>query len=203
MVVVLLILLGARLVTAERSPSSVPLPRPLAEFPLALDQWSGADAPEFDAATVRVLNADDYLNRIYEHPVHGPAGVFVAYYGSQQHGEAIHSPQNCLPGSGWVPVAHSRIPLQEPEANILINRYVVERRGARQLVLYWFQGRGRVIANEYVNKGYLFRDALFRGRSEGALVRVVVPIVGSQAAADAAAHAAALSLLTPLNGWLP
>jgi EpsI family protein len=203
LLLVVVILLAARLATAERHPVATPLAQPLASFPLALDEWYGYAGAPLDPETLRILGADDHLNRIYEHADLGPAGLFVAYYGSQQHGDAIHSPQNCLPGSGWVPVSRSRTSLDLSGRHVPINRYIVQNRGDRQLVLYWFQGRGRVVASEYLNKAYLFGDALTRGRSDGSLVRIIVPILGDEAAADRAALEFTRRLLPTLDWWLP
>jgi EpsI family protein len=199
--VILAVLLAARLLGGPVL-SATPLPRPFEQFPVELSGWRGLEAPPFDEATERVLNADDYLNRVYEHPHHGAAGLFVAYYGSQEQGEAIHSPQNCLPGTGWTPVDQSRIELSLGNIAIPLNRYVVEKRGERQLIFYWFQGRGRVVASDYLNKAYLFRDALVRRRSDGALVRVTVPL-GGEDRADASAHAFVREVLPRLEEWLP
>ena len=203
LLVVVALLCGARLVTAGRLPEVTPLPEPLSRFPLELGEWRGHDGTPFDAETVKVLGADDYLNRIYQHGAHGPVGLYVGYYAAQGDGTAIHSPQNCLPGSGWVPVSHARTTLQVAGDRFPVNRYVVEKRGERQLVLYWFDGRGRRVASEYVNKAYLLHDALRRGRTDGALVRVITPMSGGEASADAASQAFARVLVPQLTGWLP
>jgi EpsI family protein len=203
LVVVAALLCGARLVMAGREPSVTPLPAPLSEIPFQLDEWSGGDGPSFDAETLKVLGADEYLNRIYQHPVHAPVGLYVGYYGAQREGTAIHSPQNCLPGSGWAPVSHARTTLQVADGQFPVNRYVVEKRGERQLVLYWFDGRGRRVASEYVNKAYLLHDALRRGRTDGALVRIITPVADSEASADAAAQAFVRALAPQLARWLP
>jgi EpsI family protein len=199
--VILVVLLAARLLGGHVV-SATPLSRPFEQFPVELSGWRGHEAPSFDEATERVLNADGYLNRVYEHPDQGAAGLFVAYYGSQEQGEAIHSPQNCLPGTGWTPVDQSRIEVTLEGMAIPVNRYVVEKRGDRQLILYWFQGRGRVVASEYLNKAYLFRDALVRRRSDGALVRVTVPL-GDERRADASAQAFVREVFPRLEEWLP
>ena len=46
----------------------------------------------------------------------------------------------------------------------------------RQAVLYWYQGRGRVVANEYANKLWLMLDAARLRRTNGALVRLITPV---------------------------
>ena len=203
LLVVVALLCGARLVMAGREPTVTPLPEPLSAIPFQLDEWSGVEGPPFDAETLKVLGADEYLNRIYQHPVHAPVGLYVGYYGAQREGTAIHSPQNCLPGSGWVPVSHARTTVQGPDGQFPVNRYVVEKRGERQLVLYWFDGRGRRVASEYVNKAYLLHDALRRGRTDGALVRIITPIADSEASSAAAAQAFVRAIAPQLTRRLP
>jgi hypothetical protein len=70
-------------------------------------------------------------------------------------------------------------------------------------VLYWYQGRGRTEAGEYAVKWNLLRDAALRRRTEEALVRVIVPVTGSEDDAfRLAAHAAAASV-PAVAGALP
>jgi EpsI family protein len=203
LIVVALVLLAGRLVTGQREPHSTALLQPLSAFPFDVDGWRGRQGAAFDADTIKVLGADEYLNRIYEHPATAVASLYIGYYGSQQQGDAIHSPQNCLPGSGWVPVSRIRTTLSVGDRDVPVNRYIIEKRGERQLVLYWFQGRGRVVAGEYVNKAYLLHDALRLGRTDGALVRIITPILGSETAADGAARTFARAVLPHLPRWLP
>jgi EpsI family protein len=68
---------------------------------------------------------------------------------------------------------------------VRVNRYLLVNKQQRALVYYWYQGRGRVEASEYRVKLQLLRDSALRGRSDEALVRVVVPIraAGGEAAA--------------------
>ncbi|MEL6366399.1 MAG: exosortase C-terminal domain/associated protein EpsI, partial [Pseudomonadota bacterium] len=46
----------------------------------------------------------------------------------------------------------------------------------RQLVYYWFKQRDRWLTSELAVKWYIFRDALVRNRSDGALIRLVTPV---------------------------
>ena len=49
---------------------------------------------------------------------------------------------------------------------------LIQKDSQKQIVLYWFKQRDRILSNEYLVKVYLFWDALSRGRTDGALVRI-------------------------------
>jgi EpsI family protein len=173
----------------------------LGGFPISVDEWRGADAESLDAATMRVLGVDDYVLRTYGGP-EGPVGLYVGYYSSQRQGDTIHSPMNCLPGAGWVPVEAGRVHLGSSTTPIEVNRYVIQKGEERQIALYWYHGRGRAVASEYWSKAYLVWDAARRNRTDGALVRVLSPIARGESVAAAEARAVAfagriLPLLSP------
>jgi EpsI family protein len=100
--------------------------------------------------------------------------VYVGYYDHQTQGKTIHSPKNCLPGSGWEALEAAPVKVTTPAGTVTVNRYLLQNKGQQALVFYWYQGRGRVASSEYQVKWELLRDAALRGRSEEALVRVVV-----------------------------
>ena len=102
--------------------------------------------------------------------------VYVGYYEQQTQGRTIHSPRNCLPGAGWEALSSSRVPVVTGSDTSLVNRYELANKDVRALVYYWYQGRGRVASSEYAVKWDLLRDAAFTGRTEEALVRIVIPI---------------------------
>jgi len=105
----------------------------------------------------------------------------VAYFKTQRTGQAPHSPKNCLPGAGWVPSSSSilDVPVRGETQAIPINRYVVSRGGDKSVVLYWYQSRDRVMASEYKAKFWLVADSIRYHRSDTALVRVWVPVIGN------------------------
>jgi EpsI family protein len=191
-------------------------PRPMrdsfAVFPLRLDAWQGRRAPDFDAKTTAMLGVDDYLNRTYSRGT-DVAGLYVGFWGSQRQGDTIHSPLNCLPGSGWAPVSHRTLSVPVPDAQapggtraIDVNRYVVEKGADRELVLYWYQSHGRVVANEYLSKVFLVTDAVRLHRTDAALVRVTVHIAndaGGEAQAERSGVAFIGALFPALAGHLP
>jgi len=179
------------------------LSSPLRNFPIELGAWHGSEVP-LDAEILKVAAVDDYLNRMYRAPDGRILGLYVGYYESQQTGDAIHSPKNCLPGSGWQPVTAGRLTLALPNGSAApINLFVIEKGLDRQIVLYWYQSHGRIMASEYAAKYYIVRDAIRMNRTDSALVRIIVPFKHDrQAALD---HAIAFAQLTqsPLEKFIP
>ena len=129
--------------------------------------------------------------------------VYGGYYDSQTQGRTIHSPKNCLPGSGWEALESEMATVETPNGPVSVNRYLLQNEDVRALVLYWYQGRGRVQANEYLVKWDLLRDAVLRQRSDEALVRIVVPLSGSEEDSFRLARSVAETLVPALDQALP
>jgi EpsI family protein len=153
----------------------------LTTFPRMLEGWRSAGDVPLEDEVLSVLGVDDYVSRTYVNAAGQPANLYIGYYASQRQGDTIHSPQNCLPGSGWQPVESARTTLDVGGARVPVNRYVIEKGLERQVVFYWYQGRGRVVANEYANKLWLMVDAARLRRTNGSLVRVISPDAGAAA----------------------
>jgi exosortase D (VPLPA-CTERM-specific) len=164
----------------------IPARPALKQFPEQLGDWTGTDIP-IDDDSLEKLRPTDYLLRIYQNP-QAPASIdlFIPYYQSQRAGDTFHSPQNCLPGSGWTPIENQRVSLTIPgHAPFPANRYLIAKEGSRQLVLYWFWAHDRGIASEWWAKYYLVRDSIAMNRSDGALVRVTTPMYPGESAESA------------------
>ncbi len=158
---------------------NTPLAQPLQEFPLHIGSWAMTQEGVIDQDTRDILKADDLMSRFYSGP-EGSAELFIAYFRTQREGQSPHSPKNCLPGSGWqtVPEETGRIDAAVPGGSIHINQFVVSKGDSESVVYYWYQSQGRVIADEFAAKFYLVSDSIRHHRSDTALVRVVVPILG-------------------------
>ena len=126
------------------------------------------------------------MQRIFRRPADNMAiELFVAYFPTQRTGSSIHSPKNCLPGSGWVPVESRRVSLERPGGTVItVNRYVIRKSSARQLVVYWYQAHDRVVASEYWAKFYMVADAFSLNRTDGSLVRLITSLDQSESAED-------------------
>lgn len=202
--IVAALIVGASLVVQRASKAAPVEPRAsLASLPLQLAGWAGRELPGWDERVQRVLGADQYVNRRYVRDGN-LADLYVGYYSSQRQGDSIHSPQNCLPGAGWQPVANDRVTVPIGTGRTAtVNRYIIQKNLDQQVVLYWFQGRGRVVASEYANRMYLVFDSLRTRRSDGALVRIMVPVLTSADAASANAESFAAALYPNLSEVIP
>jgi EpsI family protein len=172
-------------------------PAPLLSLPHHVGAWTGVDLDPLDAATTSVLQADAYVLRAYTRG-RIPVTLFVAYYASQRAGHTIHSPLNCLPGSGWEWVARRRDALNVAATTLDLNRNVA-RRGADEIVVdYWYQRGERALASEYSYKIQLVVDQLRSHRSDGALIRVTAPASSGPWIAAAEAEDFVRSVYRPL-----
>lgn len=189
----------------------VPMRQPFSALPMTMNEWSGRTDPPLTEKELEVLGADDYVMRSYYAPGKS-AGLYMGYWATQKRGDTVHSPLNCLPGSGWEPVSRRalRVSVRDNTAgprDIEINRYVIQKGFDRQLVLYWYQSHDRVIASEYWGKFYLVADAVRLSRSDTGIVRVVVPIADGTAAAETAAERTGVEfvqqLFPSLTNYIP
>ena len=152
----------------------IPLHTPLSSMPIQLGRWRGTDE-RITSDVLQTLGSGDFLSRTYRNDSASPAyiNLFMAYFPSQSTGDTIHSPQNCLPGSGWFPLEVSRIMLTVPGHDpFRVNRYYVAQGEDRAMVLYWYWAHNRGVASEYWAKFYLISDAIRLNRTDGALIRL-------------------------------
>lgn len=185
-------------------PEIVPRRAAFADFPLQVARWQGQPTQPFDADVLRVLGVDDYVNRVYVSPDRRAVGLYAGFYKSQREGDTIHSPLNCLPGSGWQPVVEDRVSLDVGSgAPIRVNEFVIEKGLDRQVVIYWYQSHGRTVASEYWGRAYLAWDALRLNRTDGAMVRVVAPIDDRNPDGLAAARSTARDFVRAIFPLLP
>jgi len=200
------LLLGGAVINAWERAGEAPVSRrPLKDFPTQLGVWrqTGNDI-RFDTETEKILRADDYLSRNFE--ANGNvASFYVGYYATQRTGATYHSPLNCLPGSGWTMTDGARITITPTSGGTPFeaNRYVVQNANDRALMIYWYQGRGRAVTSEYWGKIYTVIDSVRRRRSDGAMIRVMVPLRNSQDQAQQAAVELASQATSQLPAFIP
>jgi exosortase D (VPLPA-CTERM-specific) len=150
-------------------------------FPREVNNWHATEAP-IDQASLDMLKPYDYLSLNF---VNGTGkdviNVWSTYFASQRVGSLAHSPSTCIPGGGWEiqEMSVAEIPIVEAGAapkSVPVNRILIQKDSQRELVYYWFQGRGRTETSETAVKWHILTDALARSRTDGALVRLVTAI---------------------------
>lgn len=181
-------------IVAARRVGPVPLRVPLASVATQINGFTAID-DTVPADERRVAGMTSYILRDYPTREAPAFSVYVGYYDEQRQGKSIHSPKNCLPGDGWEPVDAGSVTIATATGPVTVNRYRVAKHNSQALVYYWYQGRGRVAHDEFRVKWELLRDAALRGRTEEALVRIVVSVKD-----DGVAHAdsVARSVVAPL-----
>ena len=167
---------GCAMLFGIREQLKMPPRAPMTQVQLSAPGYASTDI-EVAEQEREVAGMSDYVMRSFQRDSLDPGfSVYVGYYDYQQQGKTIHSPKNCLPGAGWEQLSASVQSVKVGERAYPVNRYLLANKGAQALVYYWYQGRGRVEANEYRVKWNLLRDAALHGRTEEALVRIVVPL---------------------------
>ena len=150
-----------------------PLVHPLSSIEKSISGWTATDDPPFTEVIEASLNATSCLSRTYRR---GPAtmNLFIAFYEQERAGESMHSPKYCLGGRGWEMVDSGMVPVGFDGRTVRINNYVLYKGGEHSRILYWYQGRRRVVADEYFTKMYLVWDALRHGETSGSIVRITL-----------------------------
>ncbi len=205
-VMVVVIVAASTLVMPKRVEIQ-PQRKDFSEFPMELGQWKGK-RDHLEQIYLDALKLNDYLLVDFEKGRGESVNFYVAYYASQRKGESAHSPRTCMPGGGWEmqDLARYRVPGVTVDGHpLVVNRTVIQMGEQKELVYYWFQERGRVITNEYLVKWMIFWDALTRNRTDGALVRLVTPLMPGEdvASAERRLQGFLREAIGPLDAFVP
>jgi EpsI family protein len=147
---------------------------PLESLPHTFAGWDYTEDAPLPPRALKRLESTDHCSRLYAKGA-VQIGLFVAYYAQQRSGESMHSPKHCLPGSGWEIWQYGSVDVPLNHSSVNVNRYSIHKGDTRAVVLYWYQSHNRILASEYMGKVFLMHDALLNGRTDGAIVRIVLP----------------------------
>ena len=176
-----------------------------AAFPKSIGEWRGKSS-SLDIQTAQSLGLTDYVLSDFFNKGGRVVNLYVAYYASQRTGLSPHSPSVCIPANGWQIIDLKRTSYTNAEGiSLPLNRVIIGQGSNKQLVYYWFDERGMQIANEYISKLYLLRDAIFKNRTDGALVRLITPIYPGEREGEADKRLQEFTgiVVPTLSGYLP
>lgn len=185
-----LILLGtliASLATEGRGPQY--LAQSLQLFPQELKGWKADESIKLTEHVERELGASEYILRTYRRGDRS-VDLFIGYYADQRAGESMHSPKNCLPGSGWEISRFGTTEIPVDSGRVAINELEIQNGATRALAFYWYQTPQRINSSEYAGKAFLIWDALAGRGTSGSIIRIIVPDI--QHGEDAKALASAI-----------
>lgn len=155
-----------------------PIKQSLNNFPSTLGEWKVLSSRASTDAVVKLLGVDDYVEYNYANPDGRALNFYAAFYESVGTGGGYHSPKNCIPGGGWGIDSVKTVQLSPTDgrAPVTVSEMIIRNRNEYQVVMYWYQNRGRIIGSEYWEKIYLVLDAVFMKRRDGTFVRLMAPV---------------------------
>ncbi len=160
------------------SAMKIPERKTFENFPTAFGDWQG-EKLYLEENTLKSLWSDDYVQISFHNQKTGDnIYLLVPYYKYQATRHTVHSPVSCLVGGGYAPLSRKIITKEFPEpfGTVKIRQMYLAKNDRKLLTNYWFQQRGRIIVSEYTHKIYLFLDSITKRRTDGALVRIEMPL---------------------------
>lgn len=214
LVILVMLAAAAGLEHARGDVDKVPPSQPLNQLTTTLGAYRSEDIPLSDE-TLETLGKGIFLNRVYTpsaaavnaNPAAAkdetaPVSLFIGYFPTQRTGQAIHSPQHCLPGAGWVFDSSGLIDLEEREGRKnQVGEYLISNGPSKAEVLYWYRSHGRTMASDWTAKLYTLTDSIVYSRTDAALIRIVTPVEPNEDRASA--HRRAVDFANRLTPLLP
>lgn len=173
-------------------------------FPLKINGLI-AEEDQLPGIEQDILQMSDYFLGHYREKDLPPISLFIGYYDQQSAGRTPHSPRVCIPSGGWKIEDLETIELAKGSDTVPVNRVMIGKGEQKLLVYYWFQQRGKFIANEYMAKFNLLWGGLASSRTDGALVRLTMPVNStmSEIVADARLTEFSTALFEVLPKYVP
>ena len=140
----------------------VPLRQNLSELSLESTGWSGGEVSFME----KLEGADKSLSRVYRAASGEKVRLAVWYFEAQTQGKELVSTSTAKLHSNAIRVkVHLGM-----QGEVEVNR-VLRREGDKtQMILFWYDLNGRIIAGKYAAKIHTVFDAMVHGRTNGALV---------------------------------
>ena len=171
----LFILLGvAAFYVYTRSEADVPINKPLDLFPQRSGDWTMTGQARFDERVLAVLLPTDYLSRSYVDSKGHKLSLYIGFHNGGPRSGPIHSPKQCLPGSGWNHLKQEIKSVTVGGEDIPYVSAIYQKDTEKQLFLYWFQVRDQILTNEYALKLAMIKNSVLSNRRDTAFIRLSV-----------------------------
>jgi EpsI family protein len=182
-VIVYILLAVTALYINLHADAAVLMNKPFSAFPVQVQGWHLLSEAQFSQSILDVLRPTDYLSRIYGVGDGKGAQLYIGYHSGAKGEGGIHSPKNCLPGSGWYEASSKRSSLDVGGKKVHLVQAVYQKGESKELFIYWFQVQGKTLSDEYSLKLAEITNSMLHRRKDAAFVRVSVPFEGDEEAA--------------------
>lgn len=193
----------AALYVQTRSEAAVPMSKPLNLFPVLLGNWVMINESHFSDQVLEVLKPSDYLSRSYKNAHGDQLGLYLGFHNGGPESGPIHSPKQCLPGSGWNRLNGEVHTLTIEGRKVSFVSSVYQKDQERQLFLYWFQVRNETLTNEYALKMAMIQNSLLANRRDSAFIRLSLMVTENESAALATGEKFMRDFVPLLTNFLP
>lgn len=200
---VYILLIAVGLYTNFHADALVPMNRSFAEFPVAHRQWRMVSQDTFSEGILATLKPTDYLSRVYAGPGGKTVQLYIGYHGGGKDGGEIHSPNHCLPGSGWYKLSSRPETLAVAGKQVHFIQSVFMKGEQKELFLYWFQIKDRSITSEYSLKLAQIANSILQSRRDATFIRISVPCEMDEKRAFSAGEAFIRDFYPVIRGFLP
>ena len=153
------------------NPTPVPLKIDLRQLPSTIGDWRWVRT-EHPKDSFGVQEADSEVMSFYKNPSGREIKLYIGYFKTQQGDKRVtHYRSKWLHKKAEV-VEFAMNPTMNPDGKIRINKTIFKDRTNNQLLLFWYDMNGKIIASRYKAKVLNALDGLFRGRTNGAIIIV-------------------------------
>lgn len=173
-VVLVVLLAGTGLFTRFHQNQVIALAKPFAEFPIAHASWRMAGQSNLSDNVIKVLLPTDYLARRYVSSDGIGVDMYLSFFDGGPDSGRIHSPKNCLPGSGWSEMSSEPIVMELGGEKVNLVRAVYAHGETRELIYYWFAMQGKTMTDEFSLKLAEITGSMFHQRRDQSFVRISV-----------------------------
>jgi len=181
----------------------VPMMKPFEQFPRIIGEWHMTGETTLSDEVQKVLKATDTLSRQYADHDGKRVNLYIGYHSGGQGSGEIHSPKNCLPGSGWYEVSTNRTQLDVAGKKVNLVQAIYRKGESSELFLYWFQVRDKTISEEYSLKLAEIWNSMRYRRRDASFIRVSVPFETKEQAAVATGKRFIQDFLPAIESFLP
>lgn len=172
-IIIILLVMGITYIVLQKTASvqTTPILKSLETFPEQIGSWKKVNSLNLSEESIDLLGVDDYINYNYISENGNSINLYISYFQALGVTGVYHSPLNCLPGGGLRILDKSTIKIANGTETI--RKLILKQNGQTFISYYWYYDRGRTISSEYLQKIYVVIDALFKGRRDGAFIRII------------------------------